>query len=201
MANEELLHLKSLKIEYAGENVLLGSAIGINSMNLGYYYMDKKNAMYELLDEAFSKKLGFNESFVALRNEYILNSKKRKDIARKITCLLNKLNLRLEDIIHEHISRSGSKDTAIKRKNIKEYNKNLFQFLESKTGKIFVNGKNQIKFLKWFLQDEHKMTPKESSDYISRKVSENKLVFLESSSGANNKHKELRRHQWECLGQ
>ncbi|MBP3224831.1 MAG: hypothetical protein J6M14_05930 [Campylobacter sp.] len=162
-----------------GKVLFLGTCVGKTSMDCGFYYMDKKNKFWELIDEMCLK----NGFFTSKRDEYIKNSQKKDSIKKDIIAKLENFNIGISDIIESCENTTNSSDRGIIRESI-VYNKEL-QDLIKKADVIVLNGKTTT-------YNEFKKAIKKQEIVLGNKI----VIAINSSSGANNGNKEKRKNEW-----
>lgn len=162
-----------------GKVLFLGTCVGKTSMERGFYYMDKKNKFWELIDEICLR----NGFFTSKRDEYIKNSQNRDSIEKDIRAKLKNFNIGISDIIESCENTTNSSDRGINRDSI-VYNEKL-QDLIKKADVIVLNGKTTT-------YNEFKKAIKKQEIVLDNKM----VIAINSSSGANCRNNEKRKNEW-----
>lgn len=168
-----------------GKVLFLGTCVGKTSMERGFYYMDKKNKFWELIDEICLR----NIFFTSKRDEYIKNSQNgenrenRDSIEKDIRAKLKNFNIGISDIIKSCENTTNSSDRGIIRESI-VYNEKL-QDLIKKADVIVLNGKTTT-------NNEFKKAIKKQEIVLGNKM----VIAINSSSGANCRNNEKRKNEW-----
>ncbi|MDA3062053.1 MULTISPECIES: hypothetical protein [unclassified Campylobacter] len=162
-----------------GKVLFLGTCVGKTSMDYDFYYMDKRNKFWDLIDEICLT----DNFFASKRDEYIKNSQNRNGIKKDIIDKLKEFGIGISDIIESCENTTNSSDGGIIPESI-VYNKKLYDLVK-KADIIVLNGKKRT-------NDEFKKAIKEKQINVDNK----KVIPINSSSGANNRNKEKRKNEW-----
>lgn len=162
--------LKGFEAIY-GKILFLGTSVGGNSMKRGFYYMDRNNKFWELID-----KICDTNYFSIKKNEYLLslNNEPLKDFIRQeIKQKLNEFNIGISDIIESCENTTNSSDSGIVKTSI-VYNHELNSLVQN-ADIIVLNGTGRT--VKEFYK---------AVEYLKIDISNKNVLAVYSSSGAAN---------------
>ena len=164
-----------------GTILFLGTSVGGNSMERGFYYMDRNNKFWELID-----KICDTNYFSNKKNEYLAslnNESQKKFIRQEIKNKLKEFNIGISDIIESCENTTNSSDNGIIKTSI-VYNHQLNNLVQN--SKIIVlNGTGRA--VKEFYK---------AVDDLKIDINNKNILPVYSSSGAANGTGNRRDSMW-----